>query len=292
MQAGAVNAFSPNSIMAPFSGATVDLNSFNQTVLNLQGEPGSAVKLGSATLTVTNGGGSSAVISGTGGVTVNGGTLVLSGQSTYTGATTLGGGDMTLSVNNSLSSGTAVSLAAGRTLNIGVTTQAIGSLAGVGNVTSAAGSSLTFGNDNTSTIFSGVISGGAGITKQGSGTMALSGVNSYTGGTTVSAGTLALSGTGSIASSSGVSLATGATFDIAGQMAGVLVQGLSSTPGGTGAVTLGANTLTLATAPTVGCCSALSLARGGLRKTARVSLSSRMSTHTRAQRPSMQANWF
>ncbi|MES2661141.1 MAG: autotransporter-associated beta strand repeat-containing protein [Verrucomicrobiota bacterium] len=56
--------------------------------------------------------------------------------------------------------------------------------------------------------------GGGGLTKQGGGTLTLSGVNTYTGATTITGGTLALGATGSINSTSGVSLGTGGTFDV------------------------------------------------------------------------------
>src|SRR3954471_11701183 len=77
-----------------------------------------------------------------------------------------------------------------------------GSIEGAGNYVLGA-KTLTTGSLNTSTQVDGVISGiGGGLTKVGTGTMTLTGLNSYTGATTISAGTLAISGFGSIASSS------------------------------------------------------------------------------------------
>ncbi|MET4119727.1 autotransporter-associated beta strand protein [Bradyrhizobium sp. JR1.5] len=87
-----------------------------------------------------------------------------------------------------------------------------GSIEGAGNYVLGA-KTLTTGSLNTSTQVDGVISGiGGGLTKVGTGTMTLTGLNSYTGATTISAGTLAISGFGSIASSSIVTV--NATFDI------------------------------------------------------------------------------
>ena len=67
---------------------------------------------------------------------------------------------------------------------------------------------LTVGHDNSSTIFAGILKNGTtaalGLTKTGTGTLILTGNNTYTGGTTIQAGTLQLGKggvTGSIVSS-------------------------------------------------------------------------------------------
>lgn len=87
-----------------------------------------------------------------------------------------------------------------------------GSIEGAGDYVLGA-RTLTTGSLNTSTQVDGVISGAAGgLTKVGTGTLTLTGINTYTGATTISAGTLALSGFGSIASSSLVTV--NATLDI------------------------------------------------------------------------------
>ncbi|MDN5006377.1 autotransporter domain-containing protein [Bradyrhizobium sp. GCM10027634] len=87
-----------------------------------------------------------------------------------------------------------------------------GSIEGAGNYVLGA-NTLTTGNLNTSTQVDGVIAGaGGGLTKVGSGTLTLTGTNSYSGATTISAGTLALSGSGTISASSVVTV--NATLDI------------------------------------------------------------------------------
>lgn len=87
-----------------------------------------------------------------------------------------------------------------------------GSIEGAGNYVLGA-NTLATGSLNTSTQVDGVISGtGGGLTKVGTGTLTLTGTNTYTGATTVSAGTLTLSGTGSMSSSSVVTV--NAAFDI------------------------------------------------------------------------------
>jgi autotransporter-associated beta strand protein len=89
LQAGAVNAFSPFSAFTVASGATLDLNSFSQTIGSLAGT--GSVTLGSGILTTGNDNTStifSGPIAGTGGLTkIGAGTLTLAGASTYTGAT-------------------------------------------------------------------------------------------------------------------------------------------------------------------------------------------------------------
>ena len=60
------------------------------------------------------------------------------------------------------------------------------------------------------------VSGPQSLTKAGSGVMALSGTNTYSGNTTVSAGTLALSGNGSVANTPRIVITGGATFDVSG----------------------------------------------------------------------------
>ena len=104
LQAGAVNAFSPFSAFTVASGATLDLNSFNQSIGSLAGAGG--VTLGSAILTTGNDNTStifSGSIAGTGGLTkIGAGTFMLTGASTYTGPTNVNAG--ILSVNGSLAS--------------------------------------------------------------------------------------------------------------------------------------------------------------------------------------------
>ncbi|HEV2330390.1 MAG TPA: autotransporter-associated beta strand repeat-containing protein [Verrucomicrobiae bacterium] len=71
---------------------------------------------------------------------------------------------------------------------------------------------LTVGNNNSTTIYSGNISGTGSLTKSGSGILTNSGVNTYTGNTTVTGGKLVL--TGSFLASANTIVNSGATLDI------------------------------------------------------------------------------
>jgi outer membrane autotransporter protein len=126
-----------------------------------------------------------------------------------------------------------------------------GSIAGAGNY--YLGSNLlTVGGNNLSTTVSGVISDcgdsgsdcsnagatGGGLIKIGTGTLTLSGANTYTGPTMVNAGTLQAGAVSAFSSASAFTVASGATLDLAGfnQTIGSLA--------GAGSVALGAATLT------------------------------------------------
>jgi len=148
-------------------------------------------------------------ISGTGGLTKTGSaTLTLSGANTYTGTTTVNGGTLAAgiasvaNVSGAFGNNSAVVLAntAGVVLDLNGFDTQIGSLAtggATGGNVSLGTATLTTGADNTTTTYSGIISGTGGLTKVGTGTFTLGGTasNTFTGLTTVSAGQLDLSKT-------------------------------------------------------------------------------------------------
>jgi autotransporter-associated beta strand protein len=146
------------------------------------------------------------------------GTLTLTGSATNTGTTNVNSGTLRAGAANVFSASSAFTLdnTAGVTLDLNNFNQTIGSLAGGGTTggnVSLGSATLTSGGNNTSTTFSGVISGSGSLTKAGTGTFTLANSNTYTGGTTLNAGSLTINvgaglGTGTLT----VNLAASGTF--------------------------------------------------------------------------------
>ena len=239
------------------------LNAGNHTILATANDDNSDIATLSGNITGTGG----LTINDAG----HTGIVLLNGRNTYSGGTTIGGGTLALGSTGSLNSNYAVTvnapavfdisqagsqaigtLAGTSNVNLGANAltlnqnanttlaggQTIGTLAGTGNVDLGA-NTLTL-NQNADTTFSGIIADGGmgggvggGLTKLLSGTLTLSGANTYTGTTQVSAGALDL--TGSLASKT-VNIASGASFNDVNA-------GLDTTAALTnaGTVTLGAN---------------------------------------------------
>ncbi len=141
------------------------------------------------------------------------GRLTLSGANTYTGATIVTAGTLFISGNGSVEQSAGVSVVSGATFdisNITSSSASIKELSGAGSVVLGA-KDMTVGNANTSTIFSGTISGTGGITKTGAGSLTLTGANTFTGTTTLNAGELLL-GNSAALTQSPVILTTGTTL--------------------------------------------------------------------------------
>ncbi len=141
--------------------------------------------------TTGNGVSIAGTISDTGSLTKSGaGTLTLTGTNTYSGSTTISGGTLNASASAAIGDGSATNtlVFSGGTLKAGGT---IASPSTRGVTLSATGTIDTNGNPVS---IAGVISGGNGLTKTGSGTLTLTANNTYSGTTTVSAGTLTVNG--------------------------------------------------------------------------------------------------
>ncbi|WP_454624929.1 autotransporter outer membrane beta-barrel domain-containing protein [Bradyrhizobium cenepequi] len=183
------------------NGGTIDTNGFNSTFSGAIGGAGSFIKAGAGSLTLT-------------------------GAGSYGGTTLVNAGILQAGAANVFSANSAYTIAAA-TLDLNGFDQAIASLAGSGKV--ALGSAtLTTGNDNTSTSFSGAITGTGGLVKTGAGTFSLTGSSTYTGPTSVNAGILGVDG--SLASP--VSVNAGGTLIGNGTIGGLnLASGSMISPG-------------------------------------------------------------
>ena len=154
------------------------------------------------------------------------------------------------------------------TFNLANFAVGVGSLAGSGTVALGNGTVnvFTVGNDNTSTTFSGFITGtdtGDSLVKAGTGTLTLSGANTFVGATALNTGTLLVNGSlaGSTTVSSGATLGGTGTVHAVSVASGGLVN-----PGTGGVGTLSGSTMDfsaggtlLLAVPTISSYGALSL---------------------------------
>lgn len=200
------------------------------------------------------------VVSGAGNLTItqatNAGTgttaVWMRGDNTFTGDTNIASGTLrlgsytspTVSTNSLALQNSTVNLATGDTGTLvfgtsvtdSISSATFGGLKGTRNLTlentktTPSAVALSVGNNNQSTQYDGVLSGLGSLNKIGTGTLTLTGANSYAGSTTVTSGTLALSGSGRIGS--GALALNGGTFNLGGNSQSV------------GAVTLAGGTLT------------------------------------------------
>ena len=133
------------------------------------------------------------VISGSGSLIKSGpGIDTVSGANAYTGTTSINGGTLQLGAPTSIGSASAVTVAGGATFDLNGFAETAASVAGSGNISLGNGGALSEGADNTSTQFSGVISGTGSVTKAGTGTLSLTGANTFSGSVAVTAGTLSI----------------------------------------------------------------------------------------------------
>jgi fibronectin-binding autotransporter adhesin len=258
-----------NGDFASFSAGTDATGSYTVTVSGAPSTAGIIVGEGSPTFTggtltftgtspgVQVASGSTATINsqiaGSNGLTKTGtGTLIVGNTANaYTGATVVSAGTLLLGTGNVIPDSSALSVASGATFDLNWSNnETVGSITGAGAI-NIRSNTFTVGGDNTSTTFSGSIgdSGAYGtLVKQGTGTLTLSGNNTYTGLTTINSGTIvAASSTALGGSTYGNTIATGAALQLQGGI--TLTEGSFSVSGtgtgGTGALSnlSGSNTL-------------------------------------------------
>jgi autotransporter-associated beta strand protein len=194
--------FSPNSAVFINPGATLAVG-FNETIAGLNdyffnGNSGGAVTIANtAALTVATGPNIyafSGTISGQGSLVKTGtGFLTLTGANTFSGGTTINGGFITVG-------------------NGGLTGSLSGNVTFTGN-TSPNGGELQFNRAGT-VAFSGNIAGPGRVTNFGTGTLLLSGTNTYSGATLVPSGGLADAASAAFSPNSFVFLNAGAFLTV------------------------------------------------------------------------------
>ncbi|BCG91070.1 hypothetical protein MesoLj113c_71800 [Mesorhizobium sp. 113-3-9] len=206
-------------------------------------------------------------LGGVGALTKQGaGELYVIGANTYEGGTNIEAGRLFLGDGGTLGAPTgSLFVASGATLDLGITSQTVGSLSGAGDITSTVtmgAPSLLTVDQATDTTFSGAIRNGmqivspgsstlpailvptvVGLTKSGTGTLTLSGGNTYTGNTNVTGGTLLIEGA---LSNTQVAVASGAALGGTGAITGTVTvsgrlfagTGASGSGGGIGTMTV------------------------------------------------------
>ena len=206
---GPINMTADSALVQNATGA---LNSNQSSGVNVNGP----INIGGFTLTcsspvaVYGGNTINGSISGTGNIQVTNNVLQLNGSNSFTGTFRALSG--TLSVGNvyALQNATVdLNTADAGSVSLGVNA-IIGALQGTRNMSLGSGT-VSIGNNNASTAFSGILTGNS-LIKLGTGTLTLSS-NAYTGNTTVSGGTLSIAQT-NLAFGSTVTVVGGAALNL------------------------------------------------------------------------------
>ncbi len=198
---GAVSATGATTLWTSGSSITINGGTLTTATLASNGAVGSinlqADPAGQQALSINGGGGTGTYagsISGAGGIFKTGASVeTLSGTNTFTGSTIINGGSIVVGSATALQNST-VALGVNNGLNLnGLTAATIGGLSGSGALNLGT-TSLSVGGNNQSTSYAGPLSATSGaITKQGTGTLTLSGGGSIDS-LTVGQGTLAVTG--------------------------------------------------------------------------------------------------
>ncbi len=184
------------------AGGTLDLGGTTQTqaAVNLNG---GTLQNGSLNAPISSTGGTINGIGGTASLTTKAGTTILATANTYSGGTTVNGGTLQISGAGTLGATTGTTTIAGGTLDLGGTTQTQAAVALSGGTLQ--NGSLNAPISSTGGTLDGI--GGTASLTTTAGTTIVAGTDAYTGATTVNGGTLRVDGT--ITGTSGVAVNSG-----------------------------------------------------------------------------------
>lgn len=194
--ADAISASSGTSVMG-----NLDISVADAIVPNLTGggtvELNEEVILFNTTATEFSG-----VIFGTNNIVKLGGeNLTLSSTNSFTGATSIEEGTLTLAAADTIGASFAVSVTT--VLDIAAANNTIRNLSGTGQVNLQ--QDAVFLN-TMPTVFSGIITGTGGFSKEGASSLTISGANSFTGAVSIDVGTLILANSDAVSMSSGTTI--------------------------------------------------------------------------------------
>lgn len=148
-------------------------------------------------------------------IKTGGGTIVLTGDNTYTGNTDVEGGTLQLSGSGKIGTNSAVRISSGAVLNLNGVNTTVGSISergsGNGGTINLGSATLTVSGGWSGTRYQNGISGTGGLIKQGTGVLDLYGTQSFTGPLSVQGGTVI---SASNLASSLVTVENGATFSL------------------------------------------------------------------------------
>ena len=156
------------------------------------------------------------------------GTTILSSANTYgpasagtTGSTLSGGTTVQLGNNGSLGAGDVSVTSSSGTLRAGVAALSLAN-----NIAVGSGATVTVDNNGNSVSLGGVVSGSGALAKTGSGTLTLSGVNTYSNSTTIGTGTLSIASDSNLGTAPGS--ATTNSLVLGSSTSGLLVTGTTT----------------------------------------------------------------
>ncbi|MBP9181900.1 MAG: autotransporter-associated beta strand repeat-containing protein [Fuscovulum sp.] len=190
------------------------------------------------------------IVTGTGTLTKDGtGQVLLFGSNGFTGATTVNEGTLRIFGGHGLSDSSVLTINAPGTVIVS-NNETVGNIAGDGQLRIGNGVTLTAGSAANSTFSGSIVDVGiiGALTKIGTGTLTLSGTNTYSGLTTVNGGVLRiLNGAALGSATTGTTVVAGGALEVLGGISlaeAITVNGFGIAGGGALRTTGGTNTLT------------------------------------------------